>query len=482
MKRHLHILAIAAIAGSLAASAVQSLFSAWAVQNEIIPPTAGIYTGPQFSQLIGDGLRSVVSCSKGSTAPANVGGSVVDGQCWIDDSASPWIKKRYVNGGWAVEGALDPADSSYSGVIGGGVASIASGTTVDLGSVPQANVTITGTTTVAGFGSAAPTGVVKIIRFDSALLLTHSSNLKVPGGYSLTTAADDRAIVTHLGSGIWEVTQYTRASGVPVDISAVGKVDYTFSAAVPPQHLRGDGSAILKTLYPAYTAKMSRAQSGTRTSGNATITGLSDTSGFGAGMPVESTGVTNTCTIASVTSTTITLNSSACVTSSGTSTVTVLLTGWGFSGGPTTVGLPDCRGRTMAGRDHVGPSALANRLTSSYFGADSSVFNVAGTSQESRNLSIANINAFTPTGTVSTSTSLSLAATAPVQGGYPGTTLANVAAVGTNTTSLLSTPVTFTTATASSTSTFSGSSLGSGTAHAIVPPTLIADCVVRVTP
>jgi hypothetical protein len=128
-----------------------------------VPPTSGIYTGPQWAQKVGDAVRSISTGNKGATAPANVGGTTVDGLEWIDDSTTPWIKKRYVNGGWAVEGALDPADSTYAGVIGGGVASIASGTTVDLGSVPQANVTITGTRRSAGFGSAAPTGVVKII-------------------------------------------------------------------------------------------------------------------------------------------------------------------------------------------------------------------------------------------------------------------------------------------------------------------------------
>jgi hypothetical protein len=104
MKRHLHIVAIAAVAGAIAAGAMQTLFSAYAVQNELVPPTAGIYTGPQFSQKIGDAFRSLAGCNKGNTAPANVGGSTVDGLCWIDDSASPWILKRYINGGWAVEG------------------------------------------------------------------------------------------------------------------------------------------------------------------------------------------------------------------------------------------------------------------------------------------------------------------------------------------------------------------------------------------
>lgn len=474
MKRHLHVVAIAAITGALAAGALQSMLSAYAVQNEIIPPTSGIYTGPQFSQLIGDGFRSVVSCNKGPTAPANVGGSTVDGLCWIDDSATPWIKKRYVNGGWAVEGALDPSDSSYAGVIGGGVASIASGTTVDLGSVPQANITITGTATIAGFGSAAPTGVVKIIRFAGALTLTYSSALTVPGGYSLTTATDDRAIVTHLGSGNWEVTQYTRASGVPVDVSAVGKPDYSFQAATPALHVPGDGRALLRSSYPAYFARVTRVQNGTRLSGNATITSIADTSKMGVGMPVESTGINSGCTIASiVANTSITLNSSSCVTASGTSSVTVLLTGYGSGGDATTVGVPNCGGAVLAGRE-----TTASRLTASYFGGNSTAMAVFS-GQESRNLSIANINSFTPTGTATSTHSLGVA--------YPSRDFANSGSsdrttFGHGSNIAGSTGTLSATVTGTITTTIAMAALGSGTAHATVQPTLIADCNVRVIP
>lgn len=481
MKRHLHTAAIAAITAALTIGAIQSLISAFADQSERVPPTSGIYSGVQFSGLLGDAVRSISTGNKGATAPANVGGTTVDGLEWIDDSATPWIKKRYVNGGWAIEGALDPTNSTYAGVIGGGVASIASATTTDLGSVPQANVTITGTTAITGFGSSAPTGVVKIIRFDGALTLTYSTALTVPGGYDLTTAANDRAIVTHLGSGNWEVTQYTRASGVPVDIAAVGEPKFTFSASVPPLHIQGDGRALTRTSYPAYTAKVSRAQNGTRTSGNATITSVADTSGFGVGMPVESTGVNPGCTIVSfVANTSITLNSSSCVTSSGTSTVTVFLTGYGTGGSASTVGVPDCRGRAFAGRDHNTPGSLANRLTSSYFGSNSAIMAIANGS-ESQTLSLAQL----PTGITSANASQSITVSSSsstvdqvlkrnnsiivslgsgaAAGMYDNAVSGALTSTGNNSISVTSNNT-------------------SGSAHPIVPPTLIAECVVRVTP
>jgi hypothetical protein len=376
MKRYFGIVAVATISGMFAAGLVQSLFSAYAVQNELVPPTSGIYTGIQFSQKVGDAFKSLASCNKGAAAPANVESATVDGQCWIDDTTSLWLDKFYVNGGWAIRGAYNASDSTYLGVIGGGVpGSVASAATTDLNSIPQANITITGTTTISGFGSSAPAGIVKLIRFNNTLTLTYSASLLIPGGYDLNTAANDRAIVTHLGSGVWEITQYTRQNGVPIDIAAVGRGEITFGD-LPPLSVYGGGQALTRTSYPALVAKLTRAQNGTRTSGNATIASIGDVSGFGAGMPVEGTGINAGCTIASVGVNAITLNSSGCVVSSGTSTVTVFKTGYGSGGTSSTVGVPDCQGRTLAGRDDT--IAAASRITSAISGVNGAAINAAG--------------------------------------------------------------------------------------------------------
>jgi hypothetical protein len=372
-------------------------------------------------------------------------------------------------------GAFDPSTSSYLGVVGGGLGSISSASTTDLNSAPQANVTITGTTTITSFGSASPTGIEKTIRFDNALKLTNSAALTVPGGFDLTTAANDRAKVTHLGSGNWEITQYTRASGIPIDVSAIGKPSFSFQEGTPSLHVPGDGRALTRTSYPAYFAKVTRAQNGTRTSGNATITGVADTSKLGVGMPVESTGVSAGCTIASVVAnTSITLNSSACVTASGTSTVTVFLTGYGSGGGSTTVGVPNCGGATLAGRE-----TTATRLTSSAngFGANSTVMAVFS-GAESQTLTINQMAAHTHTGTTGTESATHRHA-GVITGG--GTTPVN--GTGSN-----ASPYTSLTSgnsdvqNANHTHDFTSNSTGSGLPHPIMGPTLIADCNVRVIP
>lgn len=482
MKRNLSVLVVAAIAGSIAAGAMQSLLSAFAVQNELVPPTSGIFTGVQYSQKLGDALRSLASCNKGATAPANVNGSAVDGLCWIDDSGSPWVVKQYVNGGWAVTGYLDPANSSYAGIVGGGLGSIAAASTTDLGSVAQATVSITGTTTINGFGASAPDGSIKFVRFGGALKLVNSTALAVPGGYDLTTAAGDRAVVTHLGAGNWEITQYTRASGIPIDVAAVGKYAFSGSEAVPPLHLRGDGSALSRATYPAYFAKVTRAQNGTRTSGNATITAVADTTGFGAGMLVEGTGIGAGCTIASlVANTSITLNSGSCVTSSGTSTVRVFLTGYGVGGDTTTVGLPGCEGRMLAGRDPTGAN-----ITSAGSGINGAVFNAYGGVQSS---SIADIHLPNVTRTVSVDASTAVwntvaAGSSVTTAGNSGsfgyvTSIFNGGSSGGGLTNYSSKPGLFS---GSITATVAINGGVTQQAFNKMPPTLIADCVVRVTP
>lgn len=478
MKRSLGIVAIATISGMIAAGAVQSLFSAYAVQNELVPPTSGIYTGVQYSQKIGDAFKSVASGNKGNSAPANVEGATIDGLEWIDDSTTPWSWKRYINGGWAVLGGFDPTTSAFIGSIGGGgFASIASGSTVDLGSVPQANVTVTGTTTVAGFGSSAPEGAVKILRFEGALVLTNSSALRVPGGFSLTTAAGDRAIVTHLGSGNWEVTQFIRDSGIPIDVAAVGRPDYSFQGAVPALYLPGDGRAISRASYPAYAAKMVKVQNGTRANGNAVITVASDVLDIGVGMPVEGTGIGSGCTVADFSSVakTITLNSSSCVTSSGTAPVTVFLTGYGTGGDNTTIGVPDCRGRVIAGLD-----GGIGRLTATWAGKYASAMNV-DLGNEKNNLSSqsqlpsgVNLSSSGLSASSSTSNNSSVhrghTATGQYQSQIGGTSVYTSTDIAVNNIDV--------------TTTISGTIPlgGSGASFRTVQPTLTARCVIRVIP
>lgn len=497
MRRRLTDIVIPALVAFVTAGAFHSLMTARATQEELVPPTSGIFTGVQFSQLIGDAMRSLASQNKGSSAPANVSGAAVDGLPWLDDSATPWALKYHADGDWVTAGFIDDVNGRWVGVLGGGVASLASASTADLGSVAPANVTITGTTTITSFGSSAPTGVMKVVRFEGALTLTHSAGLLVPGGYSLTTAASDRAIVTHLGSGAWEITQYTRASGVPIDVADVGKIKFGLLSGASDYHVAAYGQALSRATYPAYLAKVTRTQNTSRISGDAQISVVS-TAGLGAGMPIEGTGIGAGCTISSVTgSTTLILSSASCVTSTGSATSTVFLTGYGSGGSSTTVGAPDCRGHMLAGLDTLPGSSAAGRITLASSGIPSTVIGGSGGSDAPTALlqsHLPNVTLTTSGSTVSGSVSVSGVQT--IGGGGVAAfnsglyASANVSTTSTNVTVPLAGSVQALDAlnlTGSiSSGSFSGttSSLNAGGQGTIgrMPPTLMAQCDVRVTP
>lgn len=110
-------------------------------------------------------------------------------------------------------------------------ATIASASTVNLGSVLAKLIFVSGTTTITSFGSSAPIGAEKIVVFQGALTLTYNAtSLIIPGGLSIATAAGDRALVVHEGSGNWRVIEFIRANGHPlvcarVTIASAGTTD-----------------------------------------------------------------------------------------------------------------------------------------------------------------------------------------------------------------------------------------------------------------
>jgi hypothetical protein len=75
---------------------------------------------------------------------------------------------------------------------------------------------ITGTTTITSINTLAVGTVVKL-HFDGALTFTHhATNLILPGGANITTAAGDEAELVEYASADWRCTSYTKADGTPV--------------------------------------------------------------------------------------------------------------------------------------------------------------------------------------------------------------------------------------------------------------------------
>lgn len=79
---------------------------------------------------------------------------------------------------------------------------------------------ITGTTAITSIGTLGAGTVVKL-HFDGILTFTHhSTDLILPGGANITTAAGDEAELVEYASGDWRCTSYVKASGLAVVASS----------------------------------------------------------------------------------------------------------------------------------------------------------------------------------------------------------------------------------------------------------------------
>jgi hypothetical protein len=210
-----------------------------------------VITAPTF--VYGDG-QALVWIAGGSNTGATV--------ATINSDASVPIVKGTpsgpgaLTGGEIVAGNLIQAiwDGSELQLIGAGsvvtgpFTNLASATTTNLGTIPSHNVTITGTTTIASFGSSASTDYpLYNIVFSGALTLTYNaSSMILPSAASIVTVAGDSAVAMYLGSGNWRVISYSRgtnsfASGVQGDIPYFG------ASGVPQKLTAGTSGYFLQT-------------------------------------------------------------------------------------------------------------------------------------------------------------------------------------------------------------------------------------------
>lgn len=194
-------------------------FSAMAAQNSIVIPNTGTLSGLSLVNKTNDAFVTLNTGWSGSSAPS----TPATGQTWLDTSTAGIIAaKRYDGSQWIVQSTIDTTNHVLFNPIGGGVASLASASTTDIGSKTEAIINVTGTTTISSLGTSLPTGQTKVLVFSGSLTLTYNAtSLILPSGASITTAAGDTAIVTSLGSGNYRVVSYSRASGSPIGTAAI---------------------------------------------------------------------------------------------------------------------------------------------------------------------------------------------------------------------------------------------------------------------
>lgn len=212
------------------------------------------------------------------------------------------------------------------------------------------NYVSTTTNTAAATANPSGFGAVQIVR-DSA-----TGPGALTGGELVATNAvsliyDATAGTFHILSPV----TWPNTSGVPV-----GTVIQVAGFTAPTNYAFSYGQAINRTAFASLMANLTLAQTGTIASGSAIITGLSDTTQLGFGMPVESIGIAGGATLLSCTLTSCTMSANATTSRSGTMTFFP----YGNGDGSLTFNLPDYRGMSMIGRDNLGGTA-ANVLQAS---------------------------------------------------------------------------------------------------------------------
>lgn len=196
-----------------------------ASQNPLLSSTTGTVSGLQLTNNLNNALDSLNTCNSGGSAPTNqLTGVPSAGNCWYNTSTG--AVSLYDGAGWLTVGYIDASNHVWTPIVGGGnPTTVASATATNLcgsaGAAPtQSFLTISGVTTITGFGTNCPVGALKFLTFSGILSITYNSgSMILPSAASITTAANDNALAVYLGSGNWRVLFYQPASGAALSSS-----------------------------------------------------------------------------------------------------------------------------------------------------------------------------------------------------------------------------------------------------------------------
>lgn len=317
----------------------------------------------------------------------------------------------------------------------------------------------------------------------------------IPNANPVVLDSAGRAII--LGSGsyrqqlfdrfhnlIWDQVTATAGSGstgptATGDGDLVGTIKPWAGIAAPNQYMFAAGQQLSRSLFPSLFTAITSVQTATCTSGNQTITGLTDTTQFWIGMSVEVNCLASG-------SSTITAKTAASVTLAGTPNTSVNTPAtffpWGNGNATTTFTLPDLRGFVIAGNNNMGGTANTV-LTTQFFGAATPNSSGAAGGSQSEVLAAGEIP--TITGTSSNGVSLSVASTVSniIEGSVASANTGSGAGI-TTLSGASSVQVTSTGSINAGSISFSSTNTGGSTPAAIslVQPTKTSNYIIKVTP
>lgn len=228
-----------------------------------------------------------------------------------------------------------------------------------------------------------------------------------PSGRALILGSGSyrQVVKDKLGNLIWDQVTSSAGTGGSVttatgDGDLVGTIKPWAGMTAPNQYAFTYGQEVSRTTYSVLFTAITSSQAAFCSSGSAVLTGLSDTTNFWIGAPVEISCIAaGFSTIISKTASTVTLAANANVTVNATA----VFFPWGRGNGATTFNLPDFRGVPIAGNNNMGGTASPN-LTTAYFGATNPNSIGALGGSQSVTLLATNLPPYTPVGTITNGT------------------------------------------------------------------------------
>jgi len=170
-----------------------------------------------FSALMNAAYDALATNSSGASSPANGPGSApLEFQSWFDTTDVNLPVFRFFDGvSWDRIGTLDVVNSNWLPQLGGGVATLPSASTTNIGAQPQTFITVSGTTTINSFGSAAKTGEMKLVNSSGTFTIANSASILCPNGVNLSIAVGDAFFAVYKGGGVWAIVEYVPANSSP---------------------------------------------------------------------------------------------------------------------------------------------------------------------------------------------------------------------------------------------------------------------------
>jgi hypothetical protein len=192
-------------------------------QGSTVLPTTGTVSGLSMTQDANAAFAALLSQNSGSSAPTNTeDGNPVKGQAWVDTSVTPNALKVFDGTNWVVLGYFDASNGLWSPPIGGGTATVTSGSTTDIWAVPQSAITVSGTATITALATTAVAGTMKMVTASGAFHLTHDGTALIcPGSKNIDVRSGDKFLVLALNAADVAIVAYSRADGSALSIDGL---------------------------------------------------------------------------------------------------------------------------------------------------------------------------------------------------------------------------------------------------------------------